>query len=225
MVNEYMSAEQAAAESPYASAPAEGSASWYSAEIASREAEAAANTMSSPSGDSGMTNGGFYQDPRTGDMYANYTQFLSQNPTGVSVDVWSTPGVSVTTPSGEIFESRYSQYWMDPGYTGQEPSLAEKAAYSSAEYAAAFAGTLMSQYDQTAVSPAAKVIATTYPKLATTPVTTKTIAEQFADLTGDTGIDVSGAIDWLKNNFLIVVIVVSAVFVLPRVLPAPARGR
>ena len=205
------------------SAAPEGSASWWTSEIASREAEAAANTLSSPSGDSGMANAGFYQDPRTGEMYANKTQFLAQNPTGVSVPVWSTPGISVVTPSGDVFQSRYSQYWMDPAYTGVEPSLAEKAAYSTADYARDFAGALLDQYGTTA-APVVQAKAVAY-RSPSTPAATRTVQQQLEDL--GVGDIVGQGISWLKNNILIVVIVIAGIFVLPRLADAalPARRR
>lgn len=223
MVNEYMSAEAAEASSPYASSAPEGSSTWYTQEIAGREAAAMASTESTPLSSGGGTTA-FYQDPRTGDMYANKAQFLSQNPTGVSVPVWSTPGVAVKTPTGEVFQSRYSQYWMDPAYTGPEPSIEEKSFYSDAGVARDFAAALLEQYGTTA-APVVQQKAGVY-RSPSTPAAC-TFQQQIEDLTGGTS-DVLGAgIDWLKDNLLIVVIVIAGIFVLPRLADAalPARRR
>lgn len=200
-------------------------ADWYAAEIASREAAAAANTESSPSSSTGGGQTTFYVDPRTGEMYANYEQFLAQNPTGVSVPVWSTPGVPVVTPTGETFYSRYSQYWMDPAYTGPEPSLKEQAALSSADYARDFAGELLAQYGTTA-APAVQQKAAVYKSASTLTTTPRTLTQQIEDLTGGNDVVAQG-VDWIKNNLLIIVIVIAGIFVLPRFLDAavPTRRR
>ena len=221
MVNEYMSAEAAEASSPYASSAPEGSASWWSSEIASREAEAAANTISSPSSNGG--GGTTYTDPRTGQNYPSYEWFLSQNPSGVSSPVWSTPGVPVKTPEGETYYTHKSQYWTEPGYMGSEPSLAEKAVYSSADYARDFAGALLDQYGA-AAAPVVQAKAVAY-KSPSTPAATRTVQQQLADL--GVGDMVGQGVDWIKNNLLIIVIVIAGIFVLPRLADAalPARRR
>jgi len=218
-------------ESGAPSAP-EGSSDWYAGEIAAREAAAAANTESNPTGDGNTSNDGFYQDPRTGEMYANKTQFLAQNPTGVSVPVWSTPGVPVLTPSGEVFYSRFSQYDMDPAYDKDRygvPSLAEQERYSRADYARDFAGDLLAQYENISPAVAAKSKAYQYvsvkqpvpqrvPEQAALPESATELVNQASDI-------INKGANFLANNLLIVVIVIAGLIVLPRLIPAASGGR
>lgn len=211
---------------PSGGGASEGSPDWWNYELAARASDAAANTESTPSQDTGGSNTATYTDPRTGQQYPSYEWFLTQNPTGVSVPEWSTPGIPVKTPSGEIFYSHFSQYDMDPAYDvaryGQ-PSLAEQKAYSDAGYARDFAGALMEQYGQTA-APVVQQKAAVYKSPSTPAAVPRTIQQQIADLTGGNE-QIAQGMDWIKNNLLIVVIIIAAVFVLPRFIPTSSRGR
>lgn len=147
--------------------------------------------------------------------------------------------IPVITPDGTIFYSHRSQYWTDPKYTGTQPSLPVKAAYSTADYARDFAGTMANMYVAAGadVSPTIAAIARMYPTLPSLPVTTasakasamapRAIEKSADELISEAGNIFSKAIDWLTNNLLTVVIVVVAIFVLPSVLGAvlPARRR
>jgi len=139
--------------------------------------------------------------------------------------------IPVVTPSGLIFQSAYSQYWMDPTYDSAKygtPTLAEKASFSSADYARDFAGTIadaeVAAHGST-VSPAIAEMSRTWPALSvdlTKQPVTQTIAEQsrqpvsavdelVSKLEGMFGASVT----WITNNLLLIVIAGAAVYVLP----------
>jgi hypothetical protein len=212
-----------------ASNPApEGSADWWNYEIQARENAAVLNTADNPTASEWTNTGtGFYQDPRTGDMYASYAQFVAATSPGGSAYVEPTKGThTVITPNGTPFDTTYSQYWMDPNYRGSEPEIAEKAYYSSAEYAAANAYYIM---DRAQGIPTNKIQPPpTYaqskliqPAAAQTNSGLPTEAQNLLDRATSTGYQLMG---WLEQNFLLVVIGLAAIFVLPRLLPSRSRG-
>ena len=196
------------------SSPVEGSDEWWTAQINGRAVAAAENTETNPQTSALTDTGsGFFQDPRTGNMYASYEQFVRATAPGGSAYVPPSQTIAVVTPDGKVFNTTYSQYWMDPNYTGPEPSYEVKAAYSSADYAAGFAGSITNLIVGTTsnVSAAIKAIAKMYPTLSAVPKETE-------DLLGK-------GVGWLTDNLLIVVIVIAGVIILPRILPAPSRRR
>jgi len=153
--------------------------------------------------------------------------------------------IPVVTPSGLVFQSAYSQYWMDPAYDSAKygtPTLAEKASFSSADYARDFAGTIADAEvvaHGSTVSPAIAEMSRTWPALSvdlTKQPVTQTIAEQsrqpvsavdelISKLEGIAGTGVT----WITNNLLLILIVGAAIFVLPSllgaVIPSRRRGR
>jgi hypothetical protein len=151
--------------------------------------------------------------------------------------------VPVVTPSGLIFQSAYSQYWMDPAYDTSKygtPTLAQKAAFSSADFSRDFAGTISEMYVNaygTAVSPAIKEMAEMYPHLGidtTKEPVTQTVAEQSVqpavaadELAAKLEGMIGAGIGWITNNLLLIVIAGAAVFVLPSLLSAalPTKRR
>lgn len=156
--------------------------------------------------------------PRTGRSWANEAMAIamdgpleSPGPGLVQTGLYA----GNTTKTVEQLQ-RGSQYWMDSGYTGPEPSLEEKAKYSTAEYArdwaAAYARTVAAS--GAAISPAIQKIVVEYPPAAGTEL----------DLSGLTDM-INAGVKWLTENILVVVIVVAATIVLPRLLPAATGSR
>jgi hypothetical protein len=146
----------------------------------------------------------------------------------------------------------YSQYWMNPAYTGPEPSIEEKAILSTADYAQAFAGAMSSLHADAggAVTTTIQGLADWYKSVggkasqnAAGDVTTNIIApytlstslttpgsggggsQQLSDITGQlTGI-ASALLKWLSDNLLIVIVVVAGAFLVPRLLAAGTGRR
>jgi hypothetical protein len=110
-----------------------------------------------------------------------------------------------------------SQFWMNSDYTGPEPDLATKAAYSTAEYARDWAATYLRSVTASgaAVSPAVQKIVVEYPPAGATSAAAGTTL----DLSGLTGM-INAGVKWLTENILTVIIVVAAIIVLPRLLSA-----
>lgn len=158
--------------------------------------------------------------PRTGRSWANEAMAIAMDGPLESAGAGLVQtGLYAGNTTGVVEQLQQgSQFWMDSGYTGPEPSLEVKAAYSTAEYArdwaAAYAKTVAAS--GAAVSPAIQKIVVEYPP---------------AGATG-TGFDLSGLTDminagvkWLTENILVVIIGVATIIVVPRLLSAATRSR
>lgn len=138
--------------------------------------------------------------------------------------------VSVSSPGGIDSRARdangqlttnqqnSSQYWMNGGYTGVEPTMAVKAAYSDAQFAynnavaiaqaAQSALPYTSGYiNQLARSPA--------PNIA--PPSDQPNSIQMPDLSAFTG-GINSLIKWATDNFFLIVIVIVGVMIMPSLI-------
>lgn len=115
-------------------------------------------------------------------------------------------------------QTNSSQFWMDTGYNGPEPSLNVKALYSDAQYA----------YDTAQATIAAARNNVVYvPPAAPQQV----VQYQPAPVPQGSGLDLSGintalqqGVNWIQANLLIVVLVLAAVIFLPAILGRSVRG-
>ena len=216
------------------------SSDWWSDEISSREAEAAGNTVSSPSSDSD-SGGSSYYDERTGQTFISAAVAASEGYGPGSKATDTTVTFPVVTPDGSIFYTSQEQYWMDPDYRGIEPSYAEKQKFSDAQLGYYVAGTIAEKYvgSGAEVSPFIQALNDNF--IVTNGKTVQKTAKQILleqnklpendlvqsadDLIRQFYDKANQAGAWLADNLLIVVIVIAAIVILPKAIRTATGGR
>ena len=119
-------------------------------------------------------------------------------------------------------QTQSSQYWMNAGYTGEDPTYAEKLyaddamrAYNNAVNIAVLAAQTNPQ-----VSSGIRTLAASEPQQQSyTPSPTTTAALP------DLAAYFSPLIQWASKNALYIIGVIAAIYILPLLIPAPSRRR